>query len=68
MAGIDDADAHPLAGRQARGARHDGARAEHRPDGPETAPIADDEDGPDETDLDAVTRLMGFLRADLEEQ
>jgi hypothetical protein len=69
MAGIDDADAHPLTGRQRRAARHDGGPADQPPDGREAGSHGagdgpEDDDGPDDTDLEAVTRLMGFLRGD----
>jgi hypothetical protein len=52
MAGTEDADDTPLAERLPGGAR--------RPGGDETTGIGDG--GPDEEDLDAVTRLLGFLR------
>jgi hypothetical protein len=76
MAGIEDADAHPLAGRQRRGARRDGGRDGQPPDGREAgshgdggrAEVDDGPDDTDDTDLDAVTRLMGFLRGDEQER
>jgi hypothetical protein len=64
MAGYDDADAQPLAGRHQR----DGYRPRHMrrpaPEDYDDIDEADDVDGPDEAELDAVTRLMGFLRGD----
>jgi hypothetical protein len=64
MAGEEDVDAQPLADRD----RRDGYRPRHmRRPSPEDlhhdGDGADDVEGPDEAELEAVTRLMGFLRS-----
>jgi hypothetical protein len=76
MAGINEADAHRFAGRRRRGAHFRGGPAGRAREGyhayePHDADDADDvephadhdaDEGPDEAELDAVNRLMGFLR------
>ena len=54
MAGTEDADDTPLAERVPGAAR--------RPGRDETTGVGDSHGRPDEHDLDAVTRLLGFLR------
>lgn len=58
MAGSDEVDDNRLAGRTPRPPR----REPH----PEPPVLADDETdpAPDDTDIEAVTKLMGFLRSD----
>lgn len=54
MAGTDDFDDNRLAGRTPRAPR---------PEVVDEAPAADDDaDGPDDQEIDAVNRLLGFLR------
>ncbi len=54
MAGTDDIDDNRLAGRTPRSPRHDVVD--------EAPAVDDDADGPDDHEIDAVNRLMGFLR------
>jgi hypothetical protein len=56
MAGSDDVDDNRLAGRTPRTARREPT--------PEPSGLADDEvdTAPEDTDIEAVTKLMGFLR------
>lgn len=58
MPGSDEADDNRLAGRTPRPPR--------REPNPEPAELVDDEaeDLPDDTEIEAVTKLMGFLRSD----
>lgn len=54
MAGRDDAEDNRLAGRVAR---------TPRPEVIDTVAAADDDPAPDDQELEAVTRLLGFLRS-----